>query len=174
MAMQRSNEATAEDVREYLVYDETLGRLRWRKDFGIGKRAGKIAGGDWNNSGRIYRRITLKGKAYGEHVLVWALFNGRFPDGVIDHINHNSMDNRIENLRDVSHHTNIKNASLRANNKSGVNGVHFNKKAGKWEAQIRDNYKIVCLGRFDCHDDAAKARKEADAKYGYHKNHGTV
>ena len=49
-----------------------------------------------------------KHKAYMVHRLIWETFMGPIPDGLeIDHINRNRTDNRLENLRVVTHKENI-------------------------------------------------------------------
>ena len=46
-----------------------------------------------------YKRVSVKGKTYYEHRLIWAEANGPIPDGyVIHHINGNKKDNRLANL----------------------------------------------------------------------------
>ena len=87
-----------------------------------------------------------------------------FPEGYIDHINHDTLDNRKENLRLVSNSQNLLNARVRVDNKSGVKGVCMDKYRKKWEATIKVNYKKIYLGRFEKFEDAVKARKEAEAK----------
>jgi hypothetical protein len=83
----------------------------------------------------------------------------------IDHINHNTLDNRKENLRIVTNSDNLKNSRLRIDNKSGCKGVRFDTSRNKWAVVIKVNYKKIYLGRFSNFDDAVKARKEAEIKY---------
>lgn len=83
----------------------------------------------------------------------------------IDHINHNTLDNRKCNLREVTNAENLRNGKLRKTNKSGVVGVFFDKTRNKWIASITVDYKNIYLGRYDCIEDAIKARKEAEEKY---------
>ena len=94
------------------------------------------------------------------------------PGGQIDHISHSRSDNRWMNLRLVTNLENQRNASLRLDNSSGVQGVYYNKKAKKWQAQISVNGKQVYLGTFEDIGYAAIARKDAERKYGFHNNHG--
>jgi len=103
------------------------------------------------------------------HRLAWFYMEGEWPTG---HINHIRDDNRWVNLREVSNQENHKNQSISINNKSGVIGVCWNKKARKWHAQIKVNYKAISLGCFSDIHNAIKARKDAEIKYGFHKNHG--
>lgn len=92
----------------------------------------------------------------------------------VDHINHIRDDDRLRNLRSVTHQENHRNRAVNKNNKSGVVGVHQQKEGGKWRAQIMIDGKQIMLGRFHKKEDAIKARKEAEKKYGFHKNHGRV
>lgn len=103
------------------------------------------------------------------------MHNGQIPDGMeIDHINHIRTDNRIENLRLVSRLTNMKNKSMYANNSSGVTGVRWDSRFGEWISRITTNGKIIYLGSFDNINDAITARNVAEAKIGFHDNHGDL
>lgn len=83
----------------------------------------------------------------------------------VDHINHDKMDNRKENLRIVTPQQNAMNQSLKSNNKSGVQGVCYDKSRDKWMATITYKYKTINLGRFDDFNDAVSIRKDAEEKY---------
>lgn len=77
----------------------------WYKDGKIlplhGKRKGSTNGKYWI--------ISVEGYPYLEHRLVWVWFHGRWPIEVLDHINQDPMDNRIENLREVTQQQNLLN-----------------------------------------------------------------
>mgnify|MGYP003304836051 CR=1 FL=1 len=89
-----------------------------------------------------------------------------FPEGRdIDHINHNTKDNRRINLRVCSHSDNQKNIKLSSKNTSGVTGVSWDKYRNSWKVQMQANNEPVKIGRFTNFDDAVKARKEAEEKY---------
>ena len=74
-------------------------------------------------------------------------------------------DNRKYNLRITTKSQNMMNVGLRSDNKSGVTGVIWHKRSGKWRAYIRVNNKFIELGLFNIFEDAVKARKEAEDKY---------
>ena len=84
--------------------------------------------------------------------------------GVIDHINGNSLDNRMCNLRRANATENACNSGLRKNNTSGVKGVSWCKKHGKWRTRINFKGKEKHIGFFKNIEDAAKARKSAALK----------
>jgi hypothetical protein len=94
------------------------------------------------------------------------------PEHGIDHEDGNGLNNRWENLRDVTRLENMRNRRKYKNNTSGVVGVVWNKARGKWQVQIKVKGTLIFLGYFVNKDDAIKARKKADIKYGFHKNHG--
>jgi hypothetical protein len=90
---------------------------------------------------------------------------------VVDHMNGNSLDNRRENLRVVSHMENIRNrAGANKNGTSGHLGVSFHKGKGRWRAYImlpgtERKQKMLHLGYFDIVEDAVKARLEAEREH---------
>lgn len=94
-----------------------------------------------------------------------------WPD-VIDHINGVKDDNRISNLRSVSFKENMKNMPLKSSSSTGVTGVEARKEHGFYVASITVDGKRKYLGSFKLLDDAKQARKEANALYGFHENHG--
>lgn len=112
------------------------------------------------------------GKRYLAHRVAWLLMTGDWPKGDIDHIDGNSLNNRFANLRDVTHQQNTKNQKLRSTNRSGVNGVTWCKKSGKWLATIKIDGRYKYLGEFSEISDAAEARAAANRKYGFSERHG--
>jgi hypothetical protein len=88
------------------------------------------------------------------------------PDGmVIDHINHNRLDNRKSNLRICTQHQNNMNQGIRNNNTSGIIGVSFDRQKNKWMAYITYNGRKIHLGSFNTKEEAIQARKNAEIEY---------
>ena len=106
------------------------------------------------------------------HRLAWMYMYGNFPPDEIDHINGVRDDNRIINLRAVSHAENAKNQRINSTNTSGVTGVSWNKAAQKWKAQVRQDNKTLYFGIYSNFLDAICARKSAEHILGFHPNHG--
>ncbi len=75
----------------------------------IGIKKGSIAG--YQRPNDSYIQIRMEGKSYLAHRLAWLFHYGKYPKGEIDHINRVRNDNRILNLRDVSHFDNMQNGS---------------------------------------------------------------
>lgn len=89
---------------------------------------------------------------------------------VIDHIDHNKLNNTFSNLRKVTRLENNRNLGKRHSNTSGVSGV-YQLPSGKWRVQIRVNGKNAHIGCFDTREAAALAKIKANADYGFHPNH---
>lgn len=83
----------------------------------------------------------------------------------IDHIHHNGMDNRKNNIRICTRQQNNRNKRKTDKNTSGVVGVCWHKRNRKWQASIMVNKKNIYLGLYENINDAIKARKEAEIKY---------
>ena len=82
-----------------------------------------------------------------------------------DHWNHNTLDNRRENLRKCTALENCQNARKRRDNTSGFKGVTWNKHKEKWQAQITHNKKHRFLGYFSTAKEAAKSYDEYATKH---------
>ena len=87
------------------------------------------------------------------------------PNVFIDHINHNTLDNRRKNLRKVTISQNSMNRKVMSTNSSGITGVRWHKATQKWQADLCINKKTIYLGIYSNIEDAIKARKEAEERY---------
>jgi len=162
---------TQEEVKRLLSYDKDTGLLRWRIFKAANACVGDVAGWITTNRCKKYKRIGINKKQYYVHRIIWLYVYGYFPIEV-DHIDGCGTNNKIKNLREVTHLENNKNKRLRKGNKSGVNGVVFITESRKWQARLMINYKNVSLGFYTDWFDAVCARKSSEYKYGFHENHG--
>lgn len=112
-----------------------------------------------------YVVISIAGKRYYEHRLLWEMFIGPAPD-IIDHIDGNGLNNSLDNLRD-GRVSNMKNIRKPSTNKSGIIGVHWCNTRNKWVAQGQAPGRRLPLGRYDSLFDAACARKSWEIREGY-------
>ena len=83
----------------------------------------------------------------------------------IDHVNHNKIDNRKNNLRIGKSSQNQMNQKLSINNTSGVKGVSWCNTNNVWKAYITVNKKRIVLGTFNNLKNAVKVRLEAEEQY---------
>ena len=83
---------------------------------------------------------------------------------VVDHIDGDGLNNRRSNLRFASHQQNNCNSKRRADNRSGVKGVFWDKQRRKWQAQISVGGRSIALGRFASLDAAAAAYADASQR----------
>ena len=143
-------------------YNSVTGELRRR-------RSGKLIN---VNTSHGYRSTRLNNEVHRAHRIIWKMVTGDCPEGSIDHINGDRGDNRIDNLRVVTHQENLKNQKLRKTNTSGVVGVLWHKRYKKWAAKIMIDGKYKHLGYFTDKVDAIYARYYAEQDHGYHENHG--
>jgi len=150
------------------VFECRDGVLYWKVSNTNRVKIGDSVGGALN---RGYLHVRYKNIHYSVHRIIWLMYYKEWPKQ-IDHINHNKSDNHITNLRDVSQAENTRNASLSKANTSGLTGVCWAPKNNRWRAYINDLGKQIHLGLYKNISDAAHARKNAEKKYGYHKNHG--
>jgi len=165
-----------EELKRLFLYDGSSGNLIWnvrRRKVPFGKPAGCIAKAKGNRTN--YARIGISGMIYTAHRLIWIYHHGRISRDIeIDHIDGCGTNNRIKNLREVSGRGNACNARISLGNTSGITGVSWHKGNKKYRADIKIKGKSISLGYFNKLEDAAKARAEANIKYGFHELHGTV
>ncbi|MBO5394167.1 MAG: HNH endonuclease [Pseudomonas sp.] len=111
-----------------------------------------------------YRQIHLVSMMVSVHRLIYYMHTGSFP-AVIDHIDGDTGNNKIENLRPATVSKNSMNCKISIANTSGVKGVSWHKTTGKWAAYVRINGRQAALGLHDHIFDAACARRSAEMTY---------
>lgn len=159
-------------IRETYAYDPNTGVVSWKKKTNRCVVVGREAGFNWTSGRNTYRRLLLNGRYIFAHVVAFVLSYGRFPAGVIDHRNGVGTDNRLSNLRDVSHTENLRNQRLSRANTSGRMGVDFHRASGQWRARIIVDQCECHIGLFASYEEAARARAAAERRYGFSENHG--
>lgn len=91
---------TQSELKSKLTYNISSGIFTWIK------RNQNIAG---TLNGSNYLVIRVSGKSYYAHRLVWLYITGRFPINLIDHINGDRSDNKLNNLREATYQENALN-----------------------------------------------------------------
>lgn len=159
---------TASILRQLFRYSPETGEFFWivpRKGRKLGARAGGIDLGG-------HRVIGIDGKLYRAARLAFLYMTGEWPKNHVDHINGIRDDDSWANLRDVTNKENARNARTGSNNSSGHIGVSRHPMSTKWRAHIKVDGRQIHLGMWDSFADAVNARKAAEQKYGFHRNHG--
>lgn len=140
---------TQQQVKEN--FDYVNGILVWKK---TGTGIKKHSTGWVNDLG--YHSIGFNRKTYRTHRLIFLYHYGYMPK-VVDHIDGDTLNNRIENLREASDMQNAWNQKKRCTNTTGIKGVSFSKKNKKYKACCMINYKNHYLGYFELLEDAKNA-----------------
>lgn len=117
----------------------------------ISKKTGNIIGSP-NADGRL--KTVIKYKYYYLHRLIW-LYHKGYDAKLVDHIDRDVTNNKIENLREA---TAVQSSCNRSEaNSSGYRGV--DKYNNRWRAKIRYDNKYIHIGYFDTPEDASNAYK---------------
>lgn len=140
---------TAERAREVLSYDPKTGNLTWRKPTGKKPKVGNEAGcAHTQANGYQYVQVGIDGGRYRKTTVIWLIVHGCKPIGDIDHVNGNSTDDRLCNLREATRTQNMANKRMHKNNRSGIKGVFWDTQRKKWRAQVRKDRKNHYAGHF--------------------------
>lgn len=146
-----TNELTHGELIQLLSYDPSTGKFVWNVAPRRGIAAGTSAGTPRPDG---YQKIAIRERGYMAHRLAWFYVHGQWPAHQIDHINGVRNDNRISNLREVTHAENL-------HNMPRARGYTWHKKDRKWQAQIQINGKYVYLGYFATEQEARDAYLKA-------------
>jgi hypothetical protein len=150
-----------------ITQDEALNMFEYRDGVLLWKNSvrpsfnGKEAG---YNNGSGYRKINIKGIQYYVHRIIYLMQHGKCPK-IIDHIDRNPSNNKIENLREATSSQNAINSFRKRKASSGVTNVSFNKKRNKYGVYVRVNCKNTFFGSFDDLELAELVAQEAKAKH---------
>lgn len=149
-----------EYLNERLHYDPEMGCLTWRAHIAMPRSwntryAGTAALSAQSRSGHLRGRID--GRAYSAHRVIWKMVHGDDP-AVIDHINSDPKDNRLDNLRSV---TQQENCAARRKTVQ-FSGITWRADKRRWVAKIYRNGKRFGLGHHVCWAKALRARLAAE------------
>jgi len=165
--MTAKNETFDMDIElAHSQFEYREGALYWKADVAHNVKAGdRVA----KNSNAPRLRVCYDGKFHTVHRIIFAMNHGYYPK-VVDHINGDGRDDRIENLRAADMRTNAQNRKRNTQNLSGTKNVGF--KNNRWRVTVRKNdgtrfdkrfknFDIACtiaeLARFKYHGEFARA-----------------
>jgi len=141
-------------LEDCIRYEPNTGVLIWKERVNKNISIGQIIG---TKHSKGYLFFRLNRKFYFCHRVAWFLHTGFWPVGEIDHENGVKSDNRINNLRDVTHQQNMWNKTSQKNTSSAYKGVHKIKTSGKWRATLWNGFSKLHLGTFTDEKEAALA-----------------
>jgi len=156
---------TQEQLQKIFSYKD--GNLYWEivtcSKLKVGQKAG------WSGKkGYLYSRVGYK--SYAIHRLIWIFHNGNIEDGkIIDHIDRNILNNKIENLRLATHSQNNQNSAKKSTNSSGFKNVYWSTEKSRWIAKCDVNGITKYGGAYKSLNDAVQAaillRKKFHAEF---------
>lgn len=152
---------SGDELNQILSYNKETGEFSWR----VKKNGMKDTVGTISSSG--YKCIGISGKIYKAHRLAWLYTHGVLPKGVIDHINGDKTDNRINNLRDVSSKVNSQNMKRSKNNNSisTIPGVYQEKRSLRYRVKLKIDGKQKHFGNYITKEEAESVCIEMRRKY---------
>lgn len=141
-------ELTQEQIQTTMVYNSVTGkaiRQSNSKPMGTLTKLG-------------YIRAYACGKYYTLTHLIWLYMYGRFPKHgyIIDHINGNTTDNRLTNLREVTQAVNTRNRAYHRNGSKLV-GVSYESRIDRYKARYTKHGKCVTIGYYQTQEEAHQA-----------------
>ena len=162
---------TLEYLRRRISVDLLLGRVYWIDATKFHKKLnGNEAGSKRRSthSEKYYWHVKIDSVAYKRSHLVYLFSTGSWPSDQIDHINGDSLDDRIKNLRDVNQTQNAWNHKKRKKQQLTPMGIR-SLKSGRFQARIAVNKQQISIGTFDNESEAFEAyqkkRKELFGEY---------
>lgn len=176
-------------LRECFSYDPVEGKLYWNVDrpashfktrssylgwykLCAGKEAGCIA----KIRTLTYRIVKVNSIRTTCSKVMYALYYGHYVE-MVDHIDGNPLNNKIENLKASSAKMNAKNIGLSKRNTSGIGGVSWCKVSGKWKAfcsvSVDGKRRSHSLGLHETIFEAACCRISWQNSSGYSLRHGS-
>ena len=136
----------------------------WIVDRNSWCKKGNVAGSIQKNG---YRRIRIMNRKYLAHRLAWFYVYGVWPKNDLDHRDTCRGNNWINNLRIATRGQNSMNRNKSSTSSTGLKGVCWHKRVGKWMAQIAFNKKNLYLGYFSTPKEASEAyEKKASELFG--------
>jgi len=101
---------------------------------------------------------------YKLHRIIFLYHKGYMPK-LIDHINGDRYDNRIENLREANTYQNRQNSRIYSTSKSGVKNVYWCKRTNKWRVSFSINGKRKTFGSYVDLEEAKQVATSMRNKY---------
>jgi len=139
-------------LREMFDYDPDTGILLNKR---LSRRAGFVVGG--GNSTKKHWAVKVGDYVFTQQRIIWMWVHGKDPGSLlVDHIDQDSLNNRLSNLRLVTRRQNRENSKLNSNNSTGYRGVY--KTRGRYQAKLMlPKGRTQHVGMFDTAEEAHEA-----------------
>jgi len=156
-------------INENFRYEPDTGLIYYKKPTyktGSKRKLDKPVG-TYLSSGYLQIPISFNRRRFKirSHRMAWYLYYGKVPVDLIDHIDHNKINNRIDNLRETNssknvRHSSIQKVKLKKYSEGHCIGVHKRRDNLKkpYRATYGINNKKMCLGYYATMVEAAKVR----------------
>jgi len=184
--MSKTPHISADELRNIISYNPENGKLVWKTRFpstfsSSPKKSADIKCKVFNKTfagtsalsykaKHGYLQGNIAGKLVYAHRAAWAIHYGEWPCGILDHINGDGFDNRIENLRDTTQKMNMRNRKKSQKKCSKHVGVRM-APSGRWIAVLGLKPNALYLGTFNTQEEAIAARIAAEKTYGFTERH---
>lgn len=179
LVKRRVRDARRKAQRPELTHAALLARFTYDPASGVFTRnwatatqeAGSVA---TFSDGQGYLAVSVDGKQYRAHRLAVFYMTGKWPERSVDHRNRDRSDNRWANLRVAGQIVNMQNCyDALTRSRSGIRGVSYCKREGKWRAsiqvprlgQVTGKGQYRSLGYFSTPEAAQRAYLDAKAKF---------
>ncbi len=137
-----------------MFFDDGVDLIR-KTTVAVNAKAGQL----WrSDDGLGYYVVGIRNRLYLVHRVLWCMRTGAWPLGVIDHLNRNTKDNSVANLRDTTQAENVWNGRVRLDNTTGIKGV--NRYRGKFRVNMEIHGKVYSKNGFNCIQEALAYRLE--------------
>lgn len=155
-----------EKLYELLEFNFETGKMYWRRRPNArsqwnGRYAGKEA---FTAKRGGYFHGAIGGRLFQAHRVIYAAAHGEWPE-LIDHINQDTEDNRLANLRAASKSINSHNSKCRVDSRTGIKGVSWSKRQSAFRAYLTVGGKQIHLGYHPTVEAASAAREAAFRKH---------
>ena len=148
---------TQAQVRYWFDYNPATGVLTWRVRASRNVFAGQRAGGEAYAGMPLKlqrRQVRINRVGYNEANVIWLWMTGVWPSHEIDHVDNNPVNNVWSNLRLATSSNNQANKPGRRSNR--LKWAYVTPQ-GKYQAQVRIDYTLHCLGTYDTEQEAHNA-----------------